>query len=161
MRILLKIGLLLALFTGCSDSKTGNTRSEVTNDVPENQDPKKSTKTESEKGVPNENSIIGEWSQQYAVLDQNGNAQLDPEDRNGTKSSMGFNYFQFNEDGTCLRDSDAKFRGNYEIVDEQGKRQLKVTVNGFGETYTYTIVDPVSSELTLYTSGVFLIYNRK
>ena len=105
--------------------------------------------------------ILGEWFQNYAVIDQNANAVLDPEDRNGTKSQMGFNYFQFNEDGKCLYDSDMKFKGTYEIIEDNGKRKLHVTVNGFGETYKYTIVDPVTDELILFSSGVFMFFKKK
>jgi hypothetical protein len=108
-----------------------------------------------------DNPILGEWFQQYAVFDQNQNGVLDPEDRNGTKSTMGFNYFQFNEDGKCLYDSDMKFKGNYEIIDDNGKRKVHITVNGFGETYKYTIMDPVTDELVLFSSGVFMIFKRK
>ncbi len=109
----------------------------------------------------NSNNILGEWHQHHAVIDQNGNALLDPEDRNGTKSTMGFNYFQFNDDGKCLYDSDVKFKGNYEIIEDNGKRKLNITVNGFGETYKYTIVDPVTDELILYSSGAFMIFKKK
>ena len=159
-KILINI-LLIVVFTGCADNTTVNDQTEAFNGSPENQKSQNDTKPGSGDKPVKENSIIGEWHQLYAVFDQNGNAVPDPEDRNGTKSSMGFNYFKFNEDGSCLRDSDAKFRGNYEIVNEQGKRQLQITVNGFGETYRYTIIDPVASELILYSSGVFMIYKKQ
>ena len=106
-------------------------------------------------------AITGEWYQQSAVLDQNGNGILDPVERNGISTSLGFNYFQFNEDGSCLYDSDMKFKGKYRLLEEKGKTTLQVTVNGFGETYSYTLAEPVQSELVLYASGAFMLFKRK
>ena len=154
--------VFIAILVSCNESKNSNEQSTADNRTSATGElPKEQKSSASNQGAATDNSIIGEWFQEYAVIDQNGNAVLDPEDRKGTKSSMGFNYFKFNEDGSCLRDSDVKFKGNYEIIEEHGKRKLNVTVNGFGETYKYTIVDPVTTELILYSTGVFMIYNRK
>jgi hypothetical protein len=152
--------IMVAILTSCSQS--GNKDQSTTDKTIAKQEgsPKSQPEAGDEKKISSDNPIIGEWDQIYAVFDQNGNALLEPEERNGTKSNLGFNYFQFNSDGSCLRDKDVKFEGTWEIVEKDGKRKLHVTVNGFGETYKYTIMDPVTNELLLYSSGVFMIFKR-
>jgi hypothetical protein len=160
----LAILMLIATLAGCNNSKTSGEQSAATSQTETSAD---QPSTPNNKGsnvnaTQNENGkdIIGEWLQEYAVLDQNGNAKLEQEERNGTKSHMGFNWFRFNSDGNCQYDSDIKFKGTYEVIENNGKRKLNVTVNGFGETYKYTIVDPVTDELVLYSSGAFMIFKK-
>lgn len=153
----IKLIALLLVLIGCNQAKDGQ-QSPAADSPPANSS-QQETRGLNQSNL--DNPVLGEWFQQYAVLDQNRNTLLDSNDRNGTKSTMGINYFQFNEDGRCLYDSDMKFKGTYEILDENGKQELNVTVNGFGETYKYTIINPVTDELILYSSGAFMIYKRK
>lgn len=156
--------ILIIILIACNQTKDSNKSS--TGDQKWSDNNKESTSSNQQtetsgKKSNSDNSIIGEWYQQYAVLDKNGNDLLDPEERNGIKSTMGFNYFQFNDDGRCLYDSDMKFKGTYEIIEENGKKKLNVTVNGFGETYKHTITELTADELVLYSSGAFMIFKRK
>lgn len=157
MKSKLYILSLVILVLACKEKK-GDPRSP--GDGPTAPDNRPDATTGDPRSNP-DNSVLGEWYQQYAVLDQNGNALLETEERNGTRSTMGFNYFQFNKDGACLYDSDMKFKGTYQIIEETGKRKLNITVNGFGETYKHTIIDPVKDELILYSSGAFMIFKKK
>jgi len=149
---------MLGAFTACNQSKSTSEKS-ADKQQPATNDQKDETSTPATTGANSD--IVGEWPQEYAVFDQNANGKLEPEDRNGTKSNMGFNWFRFNSDGSCQYDSDMKFKGTYEVLGEPGNRKLNVTVNGFGETYKYNIIEPVTDELVLYSTGVFMIFKKK
>src|SRR5687767_8008496 len=62
-----------------------------------------------------QNGIVGEWEQQYTAFDRNGNYKLDPDEKKASGTRLGFDWFRFNADGSCLRDRDIKLKGTYEI----------------------------------------------
>lgn len=109
----------------------------------------------------NDTGLVGEWEQVSAVSDMNGNGSLEMEERSGKKMKLGFNYFQFHIDGSCVRDSDLKFNGSYEVEEKGGSKKLNIQTDPPGETYSYNIIGDVRDELVLMASGIFLIYKRK
>src|SRR5687767_3810438 len=62
-----------------------------------------------------EDRIVGEWEQQYTCFDKNGNYKLEPGEKIASGTRLGFDWFKFNADGSCLRDKDVKFKGTYGI----------------------------------------------
>jgi hypothetical protein len=105
-------------------------------------------------------AFLGEWVQQYSVADANNNALLDDDERTGKDLHLGFDYFRFNEDLTCLRDHDMKLKGSFEISNASGKNKLIVRSDPPGENYTYMLAGYTASELRLFTDGVFIIFKR-
>jgi hypothetical protein len=106
--------------------------------------------------------IIGTWLQQSTHYDENNNAVLDEAEKQKEGPPMGFNYFLFKNDGTCVRDKDIRFEGNYDIMNKDGKRSLEIQTVPPGETYKYTISGPVVNDvLVLHSSGAFLVYKKE
>jgi hypothetical protein len=105
--------------------------------------------------------IVGEWEQTMSCFDKNGNSLLDPEERVPAELGLGFNYFQFNADGTCLRDSDLKLKGSYVLKDQGAKTKLEIHTEPMVETYTYQVLGALQDELILLASGAFMVFKRK
>ena len=104
-----------------------------------------------------ENGIVGEWQQQYTCFDKNGNYKLEPEEKKGSGTRLGFDWFRFNADGSCLRDKDIKFKGTYEIQEKNGNKKL--VIQG-GDNLRYTIAELTDQELILGSNGAFIVFKR-
>ena len=100
--------------------------------------------------------IVGEWEQIYTCFDKNGNYKLEPEEKKASGVSLGFNWFRFNADGSCLRDKDVKFKGTYSIQEKNGK---KLVIEG-GDNLRYTIAELTDKELILGSDGAFIVFKR-
>ena len=101
--------------------------------------------------------IVGQWEQQYTCFDKNGNYKLEPEEKQPSDTRLGFNWFQFKADGSCLRDKDLKFEGTYEIEEKNGTRKL--VIKG-GDNLRYTITELTANELILGADGAFIVFKR-
>lgn len=104
------------------------------------------------------NTIVGEWEQQYTCFDKNGNYKLEPAEKKPSGTKLGFNWFVFKADGSCLRDKDIKFEGTYEIQEKNGNKKL--VIHG-GDNLRYTIDELNDKELILGADGAFLVFKRK
>ena len=103
------------------------------------------------------NDIVGEWEQQYTCFDKNGNYKLEDEEKKPSGTKLGFNWFLFKADGSCLRDKDVKFEGTYEIQEKDGNKKL--VVQG-GDNLRYTIHELTDKELILGADGAFIVFKR-
>ena len=101
--------------------------------------------------------IVGEWEQQFSCFDKNGNYLLDADERKPAETPIGFDWFRFNADGTCLRDKDMKFEGTWSINESTSKK--KVMIQG-GDSLSYTIEELTETELVLGASGAFMVLKR-
>ncbi len=143
---------LVLSFLSCNQSK------KKSNENPQSKNPPSSEMvTNADPDNGKEKGITGEWEQEFAVIDHNDNAVLDQEERNGKKIHLGFDYFKFNADGTCLRDRDIKFKGTYQVEEKNSKKNL--TILG-GDKIKYTIAGLTSTELILFTDGASLVFKR-
>ena len=113
--------------------------------------------TASTPAATQQTGIVGEWEQQYTSFDKNSNNKLDPEEKKPSGTRLGFNWFRFNADGSCLRDKDVKFEGTYEIQEKNGTKTL--VIHG-GDNLRYTIYELTDKELILGGEGVFIIFKR-
>ena len=104
-----------------------------------------------------EGGIVGEWEQQYTAFDKNGNYKLEPEEKIPSGTHLGFNWFKFNADGSCLRDKDIKFSGTYEVQEKNSTRKL--VIKG-GDNLRYAIIDLTENELILGAEGAFIVFKR-
>ena len=103
------------------------------------------------------NGIVGEWAQQYTCFDKNGNYKLEPEEKIASGTHLGFDWFQFNVDGSCLRDKDVQFKGTYSIQEKSGTKKL--VIEG-GDNLRYTIIELTDKELILGSDGAFIVFKR-
>ena len=103
------------------------------------------------------NGIVGEWEQQYTCFDKNSNYKLEPEEKKASGTRLGFDWFKFNADETCLRDKDLKFKGTYTIQEKSGTRKL--LIEG-GDNLRYTIIELTDIELILGSDGAFIVFKR-
>jgi hypothetical protein len=101
--------------------------------------------------------IAGEWEQQYTCFDKNGNYKLEPEEKKPSNTRLGFNWFRFNKDGSCLRDKDVQFKGTYTIQEKNGNRDL--VIEG-GDNLRYSIAELTEKELVLGADGAFIVFKR-
>lgn len=101
--------------------------------------------------------IVGEWEQQYTCFDKNGNYKLEPEEKQASGTHLGFDWFKFSVDGTCLRDKDIKFKGTYEVQEKNGKKKLLISG---GDKLHYTITELTERELILGSDGAFIVFKR-
>jgi hypothetical protein len=101
--------------------------------------------------------IVGEWEQQYTCFDKNGNYKLEAEEKKASGTHLGFDWFKFNADGSCLRDKDIKFKGTYEIQEKNGNKKL--VIQG-GDKLRYSITELTGKELILGTDGAFIVFKR-
>ena len=104
-----------------------------------------------------QSGIVGEWEQQYTSFDKNGNYLLEPEEKKPSGQRLGFNWFKFNADGTCLRDKEVKFKGTYEIQEKNGTKKLEIQG---GANFQYTITELTGEELIIGADGAFIIFKR-
>lgn len=139
---------LFLLLTGCSNN------TEKSNTKDNTAEPTRPSTTSS---VVSQSGIVGEWEQQYTAFDKNGNYQLEASEKTPAATTTGFNWFKFEEDGTCLRDKQIKFEGTYEIIENNGNKKLQIMG---GDTIRYTIVELSETELILGADGVFMIFRR-
>jgi hypothetical protein len=101
--------------------------------------------------------IAGEWEQQYTCFDKNGNYKLDAEEKGPSNTRLGFDWFRFNADGSCLRDKNVKFKGTYSIQEKGSTKKL--VIEG-GDNLRYTIHELTDKELILGSDGAFIIFKR-
>ena len=111
----------------------------------------------SSNGDQKANGIVGEWEQQYTCFDKNGNYKLEAEEKLASGTKLGFDWFRFNADGTCLRDKDIKFKGTYSIQDKSGTKKL--AIEG-GDNLRYTIIELTDTELILGSNGAFIVFKK-
>lgn len=104
-----------------------------------------------------QSGITGEWEQQYTCFDKNSNNKLEAEEKKPSGTRLGFDWFRFNADGSCLRDKDVKFKGTYEIQDKGSTKKL--VIQG-GDTLRYTIIELTDKELILGSNGAFIVFKR-
>ena len=142
--------LFLGLLSGCGSGEAEQKNESSTNEV----------QIAATSGVETGDGIVGEWLKEMACFDKNGNAQLEFDEKIPANSGLGFDYFRFNSDGSCLRDKDSKFKGSWEIKETGSKKTLFIHAAGGGETIKYTIKGVTTYELVLYSSGVFLVFKR-
>lgn len=103
------------------------------------------------------NGIVGEWEQLYTYFDKNGNHKLEAEEKKASGPPLGFNWFKFNVDGSCLLDKDVKFKGTYEIQEKNGNKNL--VIQG-GDNLRYTIHELRDKELILGSDGAFIVFKK-
>ena len=139
--------LLIIILTGCGNS-------DVNKKDPGN--PAES-KVENAAMQSEQSGIVGEWEQEYTSFDKNGNYLLEPDEKNPSGQRLGFNWFKFNTDGTCLRDKEMKFTGTYEIQEKNGTKKLVIQGGG---TFQYTITELTGKELIIGADGAFIIFKR-
>ena len=140
------VGIILLI--GCGDDKAKNKYLEqpIVNNA-------SGATNETQQG----DRIVGEWEQQYTCFDKNGNYKLEPEEKLVSGTRLGFDWFKFNEDGSCLRDKDIKFRGTYGIQEKNGNKKL--VIQG-GDNLRYTITELTDEELILGADGAFIVFKR-
>ena len=145
--------ILLVVAAACNNSDKDAER--VTNDEKEN--------TVQPRGFDPAEAvdIIGAWLQKSTHYDTNNNNVLDEAERQKEGPALGFNYFLFKNDGSCVRDKDIRFNGTYDIVKKNGDRTLQIQTDPPGETYKYGIIGPVNDEMVLHSSGVFLVFKKE
>ena len=108
-------------------------------------------------GEEQQGGLVGEWEQQYTCFDKNGNYKLEPEEKTPSNTKLGFNWFRFNADGSCLRDKDVQFTGNYSIEKKNGDKKL--LIEG-GDNLRYSIAELTDKELVLGADGAFIVFKR-
>ena len=140
------------LFTNCGDNKAASTQEiAASNSGKENETEPSSASSTSQHG------IVGEWEQQYTCFDKNGNYKLEPEEKKSSDTRLGFNWFRFNADGSCLRDKDVQFKGTYTIQEKNGNKKL--VIEG-GDNLKYSIEELNDKELVLGADGAFIVFKR-
>ena len=142
--------LIIPLLSGCGDNKANNLTGATNHPSPEN-------KTIANASESQQGGLVGEWDQQYTCFDKNGNYKLEPEEKKPSNTRLGFNWFKFNADGNCLRDKDIKFKGTYEIIENNGNRKL--VIHG-GDNLRYDITELTDKELILGSGGAFIVFKR-
>jgi hypothetical protein len=135
------------LFTHCGNNKTATNETQTANNPA----------TESKETSVAGNGIVGEWNQQYTCFDKNGNYKLEPEEKKPSDTRLGFNWFRFNANGTCLRDKDLQFEGTYKIEEKNGDKKL--IIEG-GDNLRYTIAELTEKEMVLGADGAFIVFKR-
>lgn len=113
--------------------------------------------TASSSAATEQTGIVGEWEQEYTCFDKNGNNKPDAEEKKASGTRLGFNWFRFNADGTCLRDKDLKFEGTYEIQEKNGTKNL--VIQG-GDNLRYIIHELTDKELILGSEAAFIVFKR-
>ena len=153
---LLMIALALA-FHSCQQPEAG--QPEPTNNDNEVADP---PGADSNPAKARKDGLIGEWKQSFSSMDRNADGELQESEKVPAPYRMGFNYFEFDENGECRRDSDLKLPGTYEVKQESDYQRLYIyNANSMmSETYAYRIYSLSEKELILFHSGVFLIFSR-
>jgi hypothetical protein len=101
------------------------------------------------------NGIVGEWEQQYTCFDKNGNYKLEPEEKKPSNTRVGFDWFRFNADGSCLRDKEVKFKSTYEIENKANTKELIIH-----NVHDFTIIELTDKELILGGDGAFMIFKK-
>lgn len=132
------------------------------NNTADQSQPGNSTATENNQEIQSApaspgNGIVGEWEQQYTCFDKNGNYKLEPDEKKPSNTNLGFNWFRFNADGSCLRDKDIQFKGTYTIQEENANKILMIQG---GDNLRYSIAELTNKELILGYSGAFIVFRR-
>jgi len=99
--------------------------------------------------------IVGEWEQQYTCFDKNGNKKLDPEEKNPSNTRVGFDWFRFNADGSCLRDKEVKFKSTYKVQNKGNTKEVVIQ-----NVHGYTIIELTNTELILGAEGAFMVFKK-
>ena len=146
MKFLLSAIVVITLIS-CANSTAGIETSSQ-------QPPDKTTNPSNE---AQQESIVGEWEQQYTCYDKNGNYKLEAEEKIPSNVHVGFDWFRFNADGTCLKDKEVKFKGTYSI--EEKNRAKKLLMEG-GNKVQYSIIELTDTELILGAEGAFIVFKR-
>ena len=113
---------------------------------------------------PSDDGIVGEWKLALEAYDDNNNKVLDDEEKK--KGISNRHYYRFNADGTCLIHM-MKFKGNYEIKETNGRKQLLIYIDDNGTKTSegkFYILSVNKDELTLlHSSGeyVFWVFKRE
>lgn len=147
-RSMIFLAILLFLLPNCGNNTAATNETQTANNTTAD-----SKETPTEASVSG-NSIVGEWEQQITCVDKNGNHKLEPEEKKASGTPLGFNWFRFNADGTCLREKDVEIKGTYEIQEKNGTKEL------VGDDLNYTIIELSGKELILGGEGVFMVYKR-
>ncbi|HEX7846338.1 MAG TPA: hypothetical protein VF476_11110 [Chitinophagaceae bacterium] len=138
------LGIMLLMSCGSSDA--GKTKEPVSANTEAQSNPAPGSSG---------SGVVGEWEQQYTYFDKNGNNKLEADEKNPSNTRLGFDWFRFNEDGTCLRDKQMKFKSTYEIQKKGDADELMIhNVHG------YTITELTSKELILGAEGTFIVFKR-
>ncbi|HEX5654004.1 MAG TPA: lipocalin family protein [Chitinophagaceae bacterium] len=132
------------------------------NNTADQSQPGNSTATENNQEIQSApaspgNGIVGEWEQQYTCFDKNGNYKLEPDEKKPSNTNLGFNWFRFNADGSCLRDKDIQFKGTYTIQEENANKILMIQG---GDNLRYSIAELTNKELIIGSSGAFIVFRR-
>ena len=151
-RVIAFLTVIIFFVTNCGNNKATTTET----DSADNTTAKKDETSTAETTI-SANSIVGEWEQQYTCFDKNGNYKLEPEEKNPSGTRLGFNWFRFNADGSCLRDKDVQFKGTYTIQEKNGNKKL--LIEG-GDNLNYFITELTEKELILGKDGVFIVFKR-
>jgi hypothetical protein len=145
--------ILILTFAACNDSKKD--AQPVINNGTEK------TVTQSGFDPAEAVDLIGAWIRTSTHYDDNSNKVLDEPERAKQGPPLGFDYFLFKNDGSCVRDMNIRFDGTYDIIKKNGERIIEIKTVPPGETYKYTIVGTVNDELVLHNSGVFLVFKKE
>ena len=140
------------LFTNCGDNNAASTQEIAASNSGKENETKPSSASSTSPG-----GIVGEWEQQYTCFDKNGNYKLEPEEKKPSDTRLGFNWFRFNADGSCLRDKDVQFKGTYTIQEKNGNKKL--VIEG-GDNLKYSIEELNDKELVLGADGAFIVFKR-
>jgi len=106
-------------------------------------------------GESQQRKLIGEWEQRYSYADKNGNNKLDAEEKTASNTRLGFDWFKFNADGSCLRDKEMKFKSTYEIQNKGESKNLVIL-----NVHNFTITELTDKELILGSGGAFIVFKR-
>lgn len=107
-----------------------------------------------------EDGLVGDWEQQFTSHDKNSNNQLDAEERNSKAPKLGYNWFRFQPDGSCLYDKQVKFKGVYEVVEKNKKKILNIRNKEGQYIAHYNIAELNKDELVLKHDGAFMVFKR-
>ncbi len=150
--------LALPLLLSCKSGDNNTTTSANKNTTAETQ-----TQTDantSTNAVNHGDDIVGEWEQQYTCFDKNGNYKLEPEEKKPSNTRVGYDWFSFNADGSCLRDKEVKFKSTYEIQNRGNTKELIIH-----NVHDFTIIELTDKELILGElifggEGAFIVFKK-
>jgi hypothetical protein len=151
-----KLNSLIIFFTiafflaGCGDNKATTNKQQETNTSPSEKKEEPASTL-----APQNDEIIGEWEQEYTCYDKNGNYRLDAEEKKPSNTKVGFDWFRFNADGSCLRDKEVKFKSLYEIQNKGDTKELSIQ-----NVHDFTIIELTDKELILGGDGAFMVFKK-
>ena len=148
----LNLAFLGSIYLGaCGNNKVSNDKTNSSSESKENLAPASQNENQGQEG----DDIVGEWEQQYTCFDKNGNYKLDAEEKKPSNTRVGFDWFRFNADGSCLRDKEVKFKSTYKIQNKGNTKELIIL-----NVHDFTIIELTDKELILGGDGAFMVFKK-